>query len=171
MVDEYLAREGVAAGLQWNLHSLAPFAADEAARRFRVEREGSCLVGHVLYHRTSFFTLTAGWDPPPMEQPASRKMEFPMHYHLRFTPVDLPAKRTLGVVLCPGHAKLAPAEVHAERAGATEIARLGEDLVLIGEPGPIDYEDVQSDAVAVLVLGGRRYELGEEGGLSCAAGN
>ena len=163
LVDDFVAGARVRAGLEWHIHSQAPFAADEEARTFHVEREGSTLEGHVLFHRTSFFTLTQGWDPPPMEQPATRKLAFPMQYHLRFTPSEMPAHRTLAVLLCPGHANLRPAKVEAELVGDTEVARLEDDRILVRSRGTIDAEDVTSDALAVLLLDGTRYELGEAG--------
>ncbi len=163
MVDDLLVGKGMQVGLEWNIHSWNPFTADPASATFHVARDGSTLDGHVLFHQTSFFTLTEGWDPPPMEQPSTRKLEFPMQYHLRFTPSEMPAQRTLGVLLCPGHANLRPATIEAELAGDTEVARLGDDRIFVRGRGAIDAEGMKSDALAVLLLDGHKYEIGEDG--------
>ena len=87
-------------------------------------------------------------------------------YHLRFTPSGLVNRRNLGVVLCPGHGSLDRAEVRTERAGETEVARIGEDLVLVGGRGGVAYGNHRSDGLALLIVQGRGYELGEAGVVS-----
>ncbi len=165
MIDEFAAVPGVDSALQWNIHSWNRFAVDEEARTFLLERDGSSLEGHFMYHGNAFFSLGEGWDPPPMR---IRKDESQWHqqYHLRFTPSGLVSRRNLGVVLCPGHGSLDRAEVRTERSGETEVARIEEDLVLVGGRDGVAYGNHRSEGLALLVLQGRGYELGDEGVVS-----
>ena len=163
MIDEFVAVPGVASSVQWNIHSWNPFIVDEDKRTFLIEREGSSLQGHFMYHADAFFSMSEGWDPPPA--PVKSSDQWFQQYHLRFTPVQLDARRNLGVVLCPGHASLTRAETVTERAGNTEVARIGEDLVLVNQTGSIEYRDFSSEALVLLYVQGQRYEL-EEGGPS-----
>ena len=161
MVDEFVAAHHVASAFQWNIHSWNPFAVDEEQRTFLIERDGRTLEGHFMYHLDGFFTLTDGWDPPPLKVKDTSLWH--QQYHLRFTPRGLPSRRWLGVVLCAGHESLARASVAAERADGVEVARIGEDLVLVSQGKSIDYEGISSDAAVLLVVQGRRYELTEDG--------
>jgi len=156
-----VARPEVASALQWNLHSWAQFQVDEAERSFLVEREGSSLAGHVMYHHNGFFSLSEGWDPAPFR--TKPDAQWRQQYHLRFTCSGMSERRSLGVVLCPGHAGLRRAEVRCERVTGAEVARVGEDTVLVSQGTVIEHGGVQSDALALMVLGGRRYEAREEG--------
>ena len=160
LIDEFVARAGVASGVQWNLHSFDPIAVDEHRRSFLIERDGSSLAGHILHHGNAFFSLSAGWDPPPM--PSRGLTTRPQQHHLRFNVSGLPSRLNLGVVLCCGHAGLTRAEVAAERAGASELARIGDDVVLVNQGGTIEHEHLRSQALAVLIVGGRTYELTDE---------
>jgi len=161
MIDEFQPRPDVASGLQWNLHSWNRFEVDEELRAFRVEREGSVLEGHFLHHLNSFFTLSEGWDPPPKSSKPSD--QWYMQHHLRYCPADMPRAANLGVVLCPGHARLTPAPVETERVEATEIARIGDDLVLLSSQRGVEYADLRSDALALLHVQGVTYELTDAG--------
>jgi hypothetical protein len=161
LIDEFVARPEVASALQWNLHSWAQFQVDEAERSFLVEREGSSLAGHVMYHHNGFFSLSEGWDPAPFR--TKPDAQWRQQYHLRFTCSGMSERRSLGVVLCPGHAGLRRAEVRCERVTGAEVARVGEDTVLVSQGTVIEHGGVQSDALALMVLGGRRYEAREEG--------
>jgi hypothetical protein len=161
MIDEFRAKPGISSAVQWNIHSWSPFQVDEEKRVFLLEREGSSLEGHLLCHENAFFTLTEGWEPPPFRtKPSGQWRE---QYHLRFTPSDLMMRRNLGVVLCPGHASLPRAQVVAERSGEAEIAYIGDDLVLVNQAEVMNYGGLRSDALAVLVVAGRQYEVREEG--------
>ena len=115
-----------------------------------------------MYHNNAFFSLSEGWDPPPMRAGKDDSQWHPQ-YHLRFTPSGLVNRRNLGVVLCPGHASLDRAEVRTERSGETEAAHIGDDLVLVGGQGGVGYGNHRSDGLALLVVQGRGYELGEAG--------
>ena len=161
LIDEFVAADGVASGLEWNLHSLAPIVADEPGRGFLIEREGSTLAGTFLYHRNAFFSITQGWDPPPM--PSRGVADRPMQYHLRFTASELSPQRNLGVVLAVGHERLPRAEVAAERAGAAEAARIGEDRVFVNQGEEMECEGFRSRALAVMLLDGARYEITDAG--------
>ncbi len=161
LIDEFVAREGVASALQWNIHSFARFAVDEAARSFLLEREGSSLEGRFLYHGNGFFSLSEGWDPPPM--PRADGSDWPIQYHLRFTCSDLSGQRNLGVVLLPGHGRLERAEVSTGLAGSAELARIGQDIVLVNQGEGITHEGRRSDALALLLVGAAKYELTDEG--------
>ena len=161
MVDEFLARPDVVSAVQWNIHSWNRFAVSEKRRSFRLKRGDSALSGHFMYWRNAFFTLTEGWQPPPFRtKPDSQWL--PQH-HLRFTTSDLSATRNLGVVLCPGHAGLAPPAVATERVGETEVAHIEDDLVLVNQGAGVEYAGVGSDALAVVLIGRRRYEIRDEG--------
>jgi hypothetical protein len=161
MIDEFVAAPGIASALQWNLHSWNRFQVDEAARSFLVEREGSLLAGHFLYHPNAFFLLTEGWDPPPLAVKPSD--QWYMQYNLRFTASGYEARRNLAVLLCPGHAHLTPAAVRAERIGETEAAWIGETRILVNQGQGIEYAGERSAALALLTLDGRRYEVSESG--------
>ena len=162
MIDEFVAVPGLDSALQWNIHSWNRFAVDEEARTFLLERDGSSLEGHFMYHNNAFFSLGEGWDPPPMRT-GKDDSQWHQQYHLRFTPSGLVSRRNLGVVLCPGHELLHRAEVQTERSGETEVARIGDDLVLVGGRDGVVYGNHRSDGVALLVVNGWRYELGDAG--------
>lgn len=162
LIDEFVAKEGVASALQWNIHSWNNFKVDERKRTFALERGKSALKGHFMYHHNSFFTVWKGWDPPPMQTHGRSK--YPIQYNLRFTTDGFAATRNLGVVLCPSHAGLKPPVVMAEREGDVEVARVGGDLVLVRQGGNIEHGNIKSDALAVLVIGGRRYDI-DDGGI------
>jgi len=164
MVDEFAALAGVASALQWNIHSWNPFAVDEDARQFALVRGESTLRGCFMYHHNAFFTLTEGWDPPPMR--GRENSQWRQQYHLRFTPSGLVPRRNLGVILCAGHAHLQPAAVRAERCGNAEVARVGDDLVMVRQAGDMAYGEHSTDALVLLVVDGQRYEVGD-GGVRC----
>jgi len=161
MIDEFMARPGLPSALEWNIHSWDRFAVDDGARSFRVERDGSVLAGHFLYHHNGFFSLSEGFDPPPSS--AKQSEQWFNQYHLRFTPTGPVEQRNLGVVLCAGHGELQPAAVEAERVGETEVARIGDDVVAVNMGAGIAVDGMQSDALALLALGGARYEITDEG--------
>lgn len=162
MVDEFVAAPGIVSSLQWNLHSWNTFDVDEAARRFKIERDGSSLEGHMLYHNNAFFTMTEGWDPPPMSSDDDVLRH--QQYHMRFTVSGPYERQNLGVVLSPGHPSLQPAQVETERSGEAEIARIGEDLVLVNQgQSEVEYSGVRTDALALLTVQGRLYELRDQG--------
>ncbi len=161
LVDEFAAKPGVMSALQWNIHSWNTFDVDEPARTFAIERDGSTLTGHFMYQHESFFTLTEGWEPPPLVVKANDQWR--MQYHLRFTADAMPARVNLGVVLCPGHASLDPAPVQTERLGNAEVARIGDDLVLVNMGGAMDAHGIQSDAIIAAAVGGQRYDVTDEG--------
>lgn len=162
MIDEFVAVPGIDSALQWNIHSWNRFSVDEEARTFLLERDGSSLEGHFMYHNNAFFSLSEGWDPPPMRT-GKDESQWGEQYHLRFTPSGLVSRRNLGVVLCPGHGSLDRAEVQTERSGETEAARIGDDLVLVGVRDGVSYGEHRSAGLALLVVQGRTYELDDGG--------
>ena len=162
MVDEFAARPGMLSALQWNIHSWMPFAVDEEGRSFLLRSGESSLEGHFMWHANGFFSLSEGWDPPPMQD--RQEAEWRQQYHLRFTPSGLVERRHLGVVLCPGHGGLERAPVRTEQVGGTEVAHIGDDRVTLGQGNGVEYAGEQSDALIVLRVGGRRYEV-EDGGI------
>ena len=161
LIDEFRAKPGICSALQWNIHSWSQFEVNEERRSFLLERDGSSLQGHFLYHANAFFSLTEGFDPPPFRTKPS--VDWLQQYHLRFTTSELDTRRNLGIVLCPGHTSLRRAHVVPERAEAAEVAHIGDDLVMVNQAEVMAYEDLRSDALAVLVLKGRQYELRDEG--------
>jgi len=161
MVDEFVAVPGIVSALQWNIHSWNPFAVDEEGRRFLLERGESSLEGHFIYRHNAFFSLSEGWDPPPMQ--TREDVEWQHQYHLRFTPSGLVEKRNLGVVLCPGHSSLPRARVRTERSGDAEVALIGEDLVLVNQGQRMEYGDLETDALVLLRVDGWRYEVRDTG--------
>ncbi|MBN1349841.1 DUF4962 domain-containing protein [candidate division KSB1 bacterium] len=162
LIDEFEALPGIVSSIQWNIHSWNRFQLDEAKRRFRVEREGSVLEGTFIFNQNAFFSLSEGWDPPPITSVKSSD-QWLQQYHLRFTISELAHKQNLGVVLCPGHSSLQPAKIATERIDGTEIAHIGDDLVLINQGEGIRYNNVQSDALAVITMGKLRYSIKSEG--------
>ena len=160
LIDEFVAA-AAPVGLEWNVHSFNPFAVDERKRAFLIERGASSLEGHFMFHDEAFFSLSEGWDPPPM--PSRGLKEYPPQHHLRFNVTALTQRRNLGVVLAPGHGKLSRAEVATEPADGAELARVGNALVLLGQGAPVEYDNIRSDALAVICLDGRTYEITDEG--------
>jgi hypothetical protein len=164
LIDEFVAQPGIVSALQWNIHSWNQFAIDKEQRSFLLERDESSLETHFLYHHNAFFSQSEGWDPPPMKE--KENSQWHQQYHLRFTPSGLIERRNLGVILCPGHAHLQRAQVQTERVGQAEVARIGDDLILVNQGGPMECENLQGDDLILLRIGGRRYAVGDEG-LSC----
>ena len=162
MVDEFVAKKGIASALQWNIHSWNEFEINGKNRMFWIRRRDSVLRGHFMHHKNGFFTLTEGWDPPPME--GKDNAQWRQQYHLRFTPsgIDTP-RRNLGVVLCFEHAHLQLPVVETLLDGKTEVARVGEDVILVNQSNGIDYQDHQSDALMRLVIGDQPYEVDDDG--------
>ena len=165
MIDEFVAVPGIDSALQWNIHSWNRFSVNEEKRSFLLDREGSSLEGHFMYHNNGFFSLSEGWDPPPMRT-GKDQSQWHQQYHLRFTPSGLVSRRNLGVVLCPGHASLDRAEVQTGRSGDTEVARIGDDLVLVGGRDGVAYGSHRSDGLALLVVQGLTYVLRDVGVVS-----
>ncbi|MFO8082161.1 MAG: DUF4962 domain-containing protein [Armatimonadota bacterium] len=161
MIDEFTARPGIVSALEWNAHSWDEFVIDEDERTFSLERGPSVVEGHFLYHHNSFFTLSEGFDPPPSD--AKRSDQWHNQHHLRFTPTGLTEQRTLGVVLACGHEGLEPAPVHTQRVGDAEVARIGDDLVAVNTGAGIEVEELESHALAALILDGARYEITDDG--------
>ena len=161
MVDEFVAKRGVASSLQWNIHSWDEFETNDK-RMFWSRRGDSVLRGHFMYHKTSFFSLSEGWDPPPME--GKDNAQWRQQYHLRFTPTSIEVpRRNLGVVLCVEHEHLQLPVVATWLEGDTEVAKVGEDLILVNQGKGIEYQDLKSEALVMLSVGGKMYEVGDEG--------
>jgi len=118
-----------------------------------------------MYHANGFFSSSEGWDPPPL---AREGVVWPPQYHLRFTCSGLAARRNLGVVLCPEHAGLRPAEVRTEGDAAAERAWIGGALVLLGQGAPLEHDGWRTDALLLAVVDGARYEIAD-GGVRAAA--
>ena len=152
---------GIVSALEWNAHSWDQFAIDEDARTFSVERADSLIEGSFLYHHNSFFSLTEGFNPPPGNTRSCDQWH--NQHHLRFTPVGHVLQRTLGTVLACSHEGRAPAQVRTERIEDTEVARIGDDLLAVNMGGGIAVEDMESTALAALVIDGTRYEITDDG--------
>jgi len=161
LIDEFRANPGISSAVEWNIHSWNAFEADEDKRSFVLERDGSSLTGHFLFQHNAFFSLSDGWDPPPMT--VKRRDQWHQQYHLRFTPSSLCSELNLGVVLCPGHAGLSPAAVEACREGDAEVARIGEDVVVVNQGKGMELAGCRSDAIGLLVVEGTAYEIGDGG--------
>ena len=161
LVDEFEALPGAPSAVEWNIHSWNEFSVDEQERSFLLERDGSSLRGHFLFHHNSFFTCTEGWEPPPHSD--TPRKQWRQQYHLRFTPSGLCSRLNLGVVLCPGHAQLPLARVETSREGDAEAARIGEDLVLVNQSGTMEHGELRSESLALLIVEGSVYEVAAEG--------
>ena len=162
MVDEFVAKENIASSLQWNLHSWNEYEVNEERRLFQIRRGDSVLRGHFMHHKNCFFSLTEGWDPPPMK--GKDHAQWHQQYHLRFTPsgIETPV-RNLGVILSMGHEHLDVPVVETERVDETEVAHVGDDLILINQGRRIEYENHKSDALACLVINGQTYAVRDGG--------
>lgn len=162
MVDEFVAKAGVASALQWNLHSWNEYEVNEERRIFQIRRGDSILRGHFMHHKNGFFALTEGWDPPPMK--GKDDSQWHQQYHLRFTPsgIETPV-RNLGVILSLGHEHLDVPNVSTELVGQTEVAHVGDDLVLVNQGEGIDYEGQVSDALISLTIEGHPYVVRDQG--------
>ena len=161
MVDEFVARPEVVSALEWNAHSWNEFDVDEEARFFRLMLGGSLVQAHFMHHHNAFFSLSEGFDPPPSA--AKPSAQWYQQYHLRFTPVGIVPRCTLGVVLACGHAGRLPAEVATERVDGTAVARIGDDLLAVNVSGEIAVGAIRSSALAAIVIEGVRYEVSDEG--------
>ena len=161
LIDEFVALPDAAFALQWNIHSWARFEVDEDKKSFVLRRDGSSLVGSFLYHRDALFSLTEGWDPPPM----GRKSNTQWHnqYHLRFTVADFSPRVNLGVVLQPAHTFLKSAAVRTEMTETAEAARIGDDVILVSRENFIEYEGAKTECLALLIVGDRHYLVGDDG--------
>lgn len=162
MIDEFVAKPGMVSALQWNLHSWSPFRVDEQQRMFQIEREGRSLTGHLLYHQNGFFSLTEGWDPPPMRGKKSTAQWW-NQYHLRFTLNELLPKQNLAVVLSPAHARLPLASIQTLRCGTTEVCEIQDDLILINSGSGIQFGTYESTHLALLVLDNQIYQVTDSG--------
>lgn len=161
ILDEFVPVPKIRSSVQWNIHSWERFEVDHKARTFQLRLGDSRLAGYVLCHHPGFFSLSEGWDPPPMEQ-RDHSQWFPQH-HLRFTINGYPTRCHLGVLLCPaGRGQELPAVI-TELADEVEIARIGQDLLLVRQGEELRYEGIVSSAMAVLQVGRSRYEIVGDG--------
>jgi hypothetical protein len=162
MVDEFVARPNIASSLQWNIHSWDEFEVNEQKRMFWIRRGESSLRAHFMHHKNGFFSLSEGWDPPPMK--GKDGAQWLQQYHLRFTPsgIEIP-KRNLGVVLCVEHEYLRLPIVETELSGDVEVAHVGDDLVMVNQGDQMVYEAYESNALMLLVVGEKTYEVGDDG--------
>ncbi len=161
MIDEFLAKGDLVSALQWNLHSWSTFQIDHEGRTADFESDGSAVRAHFLLHQNAFFSLSEGFDPPPAGDKKCDQWH-PQH-HLRFTPTGYVKKGVLGVLLYPNCKGIQESKVSTERQGDTEVARIGEDLVLLNQGKGIEAEGVQGDSLALLQIDGTVYTLGDEG--------
>ncbi len=161
MVDDFVAQPGIVSALQWNIHSWNEFAVDDDARSFVLQREGSSLAGQFMCHTNAFFSLTEGWDPPPAKIKDSAQWH--NQFHLRFTVTGLVERRRLGVVLCPGHAGLIPALVEADLIDGVEVARIGEDALVVGAGERVECDGVSADGLALAIVDGQAYAISDGG--------
>jgi len=161
LIDEFRAKPGISSAVEWNIHSWNSFAVDEDKRSFLLEREGCSLAGHFLFQHNAFFSLSDGWDPPPMT--VKRRDQWHQQYHLRFTPSGFQNSLNLGVVLCPGHAQLSRASVATDRESHAEMARIGEDVVMVNQGEEMECGGRRSSAIALLIVEGTAYEVGDAG--------
>ncbi|MFP3903802.1 MAG: DUF4962 domain-containing protein, partial [Armatimonadota bacterium] len=162
LIDDVLPEPDQPSTLQFNMHSWASFGVDEPNRSFALMRGGSRLHGHFMYHRNSSFILTEGWDPPPA--PNKPNKQWKMQYHMRFMPGTPGTDRQiLGTILCAGHDGLIPAEVRTELADDTEVADIGGDTLLLNQGSGIDWQDIQTPALAVFMSPAGRYIITDTG--------
>ncbi len=161
LIDDFEARPGVVSALQWNIHSWAPFAVDEEQRSFVIEREGRTLTGYFLYHLEAFFSVTQGWDPPPLQVKSND--QWLMQHHLRFTPNVMAPRQRLGVVLAAGCERFPAAAVRTERNDGVEFARIGEDAVWLSQGGAIPCEGAAPNALAAVRADGALYQITDAG--------
>lgn len=161
LVDEFVAKQGVASAMQWNIHAWAPFEIDDE-RAFWTQRGDSVLYGHIMHHKAGFFSLSEGWDPPPMG--GKDNAQWLQQYHLRFTPsgIETP-RRNLGVVLSWAHARRAKPPVETQVQDGVEAAVVGDDCVLIDGGTGIERAGYQPGDKAWLMIGGRVYHVSDEG--------
>lgn len=162
LVDEFVAKVGIASALQWNIHAWAPFETDQR-RTFWTQRGDSVLYGHIMHGKTGFFSLSEGWDPPPME--GKDRSQWKPQYHLRFTPngIEVP-KRNLAVVLCPQYAGHSMPAVETRLQGETEVAQVGNDRILVNAGGGIATDECASASLLWMSIGGCAYEV-DDGGI------
>ena len=161
LIDEFEAKPGIVSTPQWNLHSWAEFAVDDAGRSFSCAREGATLDGFVMYHRVGFFTQTQGWEPPPRQSP--RASQWHNQHHLRFSVSGFAARLSLGVLLRPSTDILPPCPIRTALVDGVETAELGEDRIFLSGYHGLDTPFGRSEGIAVLSLGGLRYDLTPEG--------
>ena len=162
MVDEFVAVEGIVSSLQWNIHSFEPFEVDEEARTFGLQRGDSGLRGHFLWRENSFFSLSEGWDPAPVESEHSHL--FQAQYHLRFTPSGMVGKRNLAVVLAAALPGESGVEVHTEPSGIAEAARIGNDRVVVDVGRGMEVDGKPAEGIVLLEVAGVQYAV-KDGGI------
>lgn len=164
LIDEFVAKSGLAVTVEWNLHSWAPIQTHTESMSFSLERAGSRLDGIVMYHENSFFAVTEGWEPPPMK-PVKRGDQWHLQYHLKFSTSSLLNSLNLGVILLPSHDRLRAPAVRTDRVENVERARIGDDIIMVrnNANGCIDIEEITSDALAVVMTSGKRYDISDKG--------
>ncbi len=161
LVDEFVAKPGVASAFEWNLHSYAQFDVDTQTQSFSLQRDGRTLDGCFLFSGEGYFSLSDGWDPPPMRK--SDDDDWRNQHHLKFTPYGVDNTRALGVVLSPGYSGLEPARVTTRREGQAEVGIIGDDLIAVRQSDVMEIGGVETEALAVAVVNGRKYEITDEG--------
>ena len=175
LVDEFVGKPEILSSLQWNLHAWAPFDVNERDRTFTWHRGDSAVNGVVMCHSEGFFSLTEGWDPPPMK--AKWNDEWRNQYHLQFTPTllqtqssdpDARAKyphgfvpvsnRNLGVVLQTQlpRQSVEPIEHRLEKDGRETVA-IGETHFMVIPTGQ------ESNRVGEIQIGNTQYQFGDAG--------
>lgn len=161
MVDEFLAVEGMFSSLQWNIHAMDPFEVDEKGRSFALRRGDSGLHGHFLWPHDSFFSLSEGWDPAPVESEYSHL--FKQQYHLRFTPSGYVQRRNLAVVLTAELPGEQAAPVIVEQAGKSVAAQVADARVIVDVGEGLEVDGQVLGGIAVLSVEGVNYAVGEGG--------
>jgi hypothetical protein len=175
LVDEFAGKPDVLSSLQWNLHAWEPFEVEDRERTFKWGRGKSAVTGVIMCHSEGFFSLSEGWDPPPMK--AKWNNEWRNQHHLRFTPtllhtqthdadtraryphgfVPLP-NRNLGVVLqtqLPGQS-VASIERRLEADGR-ETVSIGDTHFMVIPTGEV------AGVVGEVRVGDTQYQFGDTG--------
>ncbi len=63
----------------------------------------------------------------------------------------------------PGYSGLEPARVTTRREGQAEVGIIGDDLIAVRQSDVMEIGGVETEALAVAVVNGRKYEITDEG--------
>jgi hypothetical protein len=161
LLDEFQAVPGIASTLQWNMHSWSRFELNRLEQSFRIERDGRSVHAAFLHHGNGYFSTSEGWDPPFMDSRKSAQWQ-PQH-HIKFSLPGLGGEGRLGVLLFPRLKSETCESPVTLRSGNAEVARLGDDLVIVNQGAEGTHDKFSTQKLALLVLGGSRYEIGIDG--------
>jgi len=122
LLDEVAAKPGQSFQCQWNAHSFEKFKIDPKDKKFSVRKNKVALDGHLLYHETSFFNLSEGFEPTYHKVLEENLKFWGNQYHLQFVASTYASERRIGVLLAPRFGAHQPPKIETGAEGSVERA-------------------------------------------------